>query len=500
MSEYIELISEIRPINNLSFALADVNDLRGGYIQVETIQEMKEFLLTNKTKEGMLCYVKQAEKENNIFQLKDNVWVQFLFNQKVDILKKLDTTIMTDNNILSSTRAMLEIQKATDLGSVNLLRNSGFTGQYVDKPLIATSTLNSNSILFNDKLEGWTGSASVNESIESISGYTVTLGSLSQSINLIVDEVYLISYKAFGTKINVSCGSYSKSQVLTNIPTRYVHKFKFIGNQSFLLSGVATVYDLKLERGTIVSDWTASPLDNDKSLEKLEAISYIQKAIKRGNINLLEGLTLMNILQLGNYKDGKIEQVTAGISGVCNDEDDVAFWSGGTLEQAIRTISFYTNNPKATPTKEELKLMANYVVTHGGKIILNNAIIDGFFRGSIETSVSGIKVVIDQKTHSISMFNSEDIKVGTIEFKEEYLIVDSGAKVAVPNVWLSKQTKDLDGNSIIYEESLYTPSNIFIKSMVDINSKNYMNLSLNPKTGLKFWEDGKTTVKEYPAV
>jgi hypothetical protein len=32
MSEFLEIISEFRPKNGQKFAIADVNDLRGGYI------------------------------------------------------------------------------------------------------------------------------------------------------------------------------------------------------------------------------------------------------------------------------------------------------------------------------------------------------------------------------------------------------------------------------------------------------------------------------------
>jgi len=58
MNKYLEIISEFRPKNGQNFAIADVNDLRGGYIQVTTLEEMNAFLTTNKLKYGMLCYVK----------------------------------------------------------------------------------------------------------------------------------------------------------------------------------------------------------------------------------------------------------------------------------------------------------------------------------------------------------------------------------------------------------------------------------------------------------
>ena len=68
MSEYIELISQLVPKNNGNFPLADVNDLKGGYIQVDTIAEMEAFLLTTKLKEGMLCYVKSDITNRHMYQ------------------------------------------------------------------------------------------------------------------------------------------------------------------------------------------------------------------------------------------------------------------------------------------------------------------------------------------------------------------------------------------------------------------------------------------------
>ena len=67
MNQFLEVISEFRPKNGQKFAIADVNDLRGGYIQVNTIEEMNTFLLTNKLKYGMLCYVKYVEDTNHMF-------------------------------------------------------------------------------------------------------------------------------------------------------------------------------------------------------------------------------------------------------------------------------------------------------------------------------------------------------------------------------------------------------------------------------------------------
>ena len=74
MNEYIEVIGQLKPKNNANFALADVNDLRGGYIQVTNMSDMEAFLSTNKLKEGMLCYVKNPPDYNHMYHFYSGVW------------------------------------------------------------------------------------------------------------------------------------------------------------------------------------------------------------------------------------------------------------------------------------------------------------------------------------------------------------------------------------------------------------------------------------------
>ena len=71
----IEIISELLPKNNAKFALMDVNNLRGGYIQVNTVQEMDEFLkYKDRLKEGMLCYVKDSPTNDHMYQYGGGLW------------------------------------------------------------------------------------------------------------------------------------------------------------------------------------------------------------------------------------------------------------------------------------------------------------------------------------------------------------------------------------------------------------------------------------------
>lgn len=315
-----------------------------------------------------------------------------------------------------------EIQAAADLaqeakdaidnaavGSVNLLRNSGFTGDYETEDLSAATELSADTELFSKQLEYWTGVATVSADSAAGSGYSASIGSLSQSVSLIKGESYVISYKAKGTSVSVSCGSFSVSQPLTSSYQRYTHKITFNGSGIFLVSGTATVCDLQLERGTIATDWKPSILDNDKATAGFQSINYIASAIKDGSVDILGGLILANMIQLGNYKNGKLQKVTAGVSGIYNDDDDVAFWAGGKLEQAILTVMRFRNDPNYQPTDAEWANMANFVVAHGGDVFLRGYIyaLGGFFRGKVETSVDGKRIVIDPDKNTLEMYTTE---------------------------------------------------------------------------------------------
>lgn len=326
-----------------------------------------------------------------------------------------------------------EIQAAADLaqeakdaidnaavGSVNLLRNSGFTGDYETEDLSAATELSADTELFSKQLEYWTGVATVSADSDAGSGYSAAIGSLSQSVSLIKGESYVISYKAKGTSVSVSCGSFSVSQPLTSSYQRYTHKITFNGSGIFLISGTATVCNLQLERGTIATDWKPSILDNDKATAGFQSINYIASAIKDGSVDILGGLILANMIQLGNYKDGKMQKVTAGVSGIYNDDDDVAFWAGGKLEQAILTVMRFRNDPDYQPTDAEWANMANFVATHGGDTFLRGYIyalggkfrgvveaLGGFFRGKVETSVDGKRIVIDPDKNTLEMYTTE---------------------------------------------------------------------------------------------
>lgn len=303
---------------------------------------------------------------------------------------------------MDAAQAAQEGVDSIGVGSVNLLRNSGFTGNYETESLTSGTGLQPGTEMYSKALLHWSGIATVQEDTDAVSGRSATVGSLSQALaSLIPNEHYVISYKAKGTSLAVSCGDFSVAQPLTGSYQRYVHKFTFTGTGTFLLSGTATVCDLQLERGTIATDWKPSPLDNDKTAARFQSIQYIADAIKNGSVDVLGGLILASMLQLGNYKDGEMQKVTAGVSGIYNDDDDVYTWGGGTLEQAIRAVMMFKDDPTYQPDEAELRQIAKAVITHGGRAILNDVILRGYvyalggiFQGRV--SIAGGKILLDE--------------------------------------------------------------------------------------------------------
>lgn len=268
------------------------------------------------------------------------------------------------------------------VGSENLLLNTGFTGNYNVSYVSAATKLSAGTALYSDKLEHWSGTGTVVEDQESMSGYACKLGSLTQGVSLIVGEKYVISYRAKGSSVNVSCGGYSGTDSLSESYKTYTHRFTYEGGGVFMVSGSATVCEIKLERGTVRTDWCPSRNDTNSVADSFKHLWYLQDALQ-GSSQYLGGLMLSTMIMLGKYTNGVMDKVNAGVSGVYNDDTDVAFWAGGTFEQAIATVQKLIHGDD--PSDEEWKTLANFVATHGGDVFLRGYIyaLGGIFRGKV---------------------------------------------------------------------------------------------------------------------
>ena len=342
------------------------------------------------------------------------------------------------------------IQEAvvTEVGTVNLLRNTSFSGDFQSIEM-EDRELSPDSELFSEALIFWDGEGIVADDPETISGRSCAVTThIEQQLRqpLMDTEKYILSFKARGVSIKITAGSFTSTLTLSS-SSYDDHVVKFTANEvsSVRFEGNFTIADIQLERGTVVSSWATSPFDNNEALARFESIRYMSDAIK-GMTQILGGLILTSMIQLGKYSNGVMEEITAGVSGIYNDDRDVAFWAGGTLEQAIKTVMSFADNPTRQLSDEEWTQLANVVITHGGRAILNDAIFrgtvyansgvfkgrveanegffkgrveatEGFFTGKMESNSAGNRVVIDPDDYRrLKLITSKDEVVGEFSF------------------------------------------------------------------------------------
>ena len=287
-----------------------------------------------------------------------------------------------------------------EYGKNNLLRNSGFTGDYVTASLQEGDVLTGGSDMFSPSLVHWiSDGATPMESDVSESGKEVMLisgGSLRQRIvnKVMVGESYVFSFRGRGIgSVTFSFGGYTKNIAFNSEDWElYVEKFVATAdNQRFAIEAYEDCFlcELQLERGTLRSAWGISPLDNRSELAKYESLRYMSDAIEKGSTDVLGGLILTNMMLMRNLEN----KVTSGSSGVYSDDNSVAYFAGGDMDKAINTAMAYMDDPTYQPTQEELDNMAKYVVTHGGRAILNDVILRGYiyalggkFKGVVEAT------------------------------------------------------------------------------------------------------------------
>lgn len=271
------------------------------------------------------------------------------------------------------------------IGGANLLRNSGFTGDYEPKLLDEGIDLNSDNAMWSEPTKYWeVENAIVVESIHSQSGYEIVVneGIVSQNVeNLILGDNYVLSFKAKGEVLSYALNG--EESALDGLKTDVFERFviQVTPNGDILnikFSGTFALCDVQLERGTIATAWSASYSDNSKELAQMQAVEYLQNAISEGKTEILGGLVLSNIIKVGNYANKELLEETGGMSGVRNSDNDVAFWAGGDFKSAITTVNKYLDNPRFIATEEDLATMAKFVVTHGGRAILNDIILRGY--------------------------------------------------------------------------------------------------------------------------
>ena len=314
--------------------------------------------------------------------------------------------------------------KNLQIGGDNLLRNAGFVGDFASIELDSQQTIEASTELFNNRLAYWeqTGTLTiVDEPLAKYGKAIVMNGSISQAVQSISNDKYKFRVKGKGN-VSVSFSGNTKTIDLGDTYTEIELDFKGDGllSQFIISSENATIFNPKLERGTVATDMSLHHLDENPAFERLLSYQYILDAIGNGSTSILGGLILTSMIQLGKYKDGVMEKVNAGISGIYNNDNDPAVWAGGTMEMAIRTVQKFIANPNYQPTEAEWAEMAKIVFTHGGDGFFRGYIyaLGGFFRGRIESNVDGNRIIVNPENRSIEMINSQNRLSGQIFFSE----------------------------------------------------------------------------------
>lgn len=105
----------------------------------------------------------------------------------------------------------------------------------------------------------------------------------------------------------------------------------------------AAVWRIKLEEGNKPTAWSPAPEDVEAKISELD---YLKEALQ-GTTEIDGGLLLTNLIKLKNQSNKE----NGGISGLSN--DNVAFWSGGTYEEALNQAAGKSETLPVLITKDE---------------------------------------------------------------------------------------------------------------------------------------------------
>ena len=291
------------------------------------------------------------------------------------------------------------IEQLQGLGikSGNMLLNSGFTGDYTSKQFDEKSEISDETVIFSDSAKFWeTENAEFIETEESASGHAVNLteGGLAQQISekLISGEKYTLSFKASGKSLKFTVGGYSENIQLTDELKRYSVIFSCSDPEDKrfrIFEATACVMEITLNQGNLPVQWQTAFDDHDKTLANFEALQYLTAAITEAKTTVNGGLIMTQDIRVGQYRNGKMVKETGGMSGYAATMNSPFIWGGGDMRNAFYTIGKYINDPGYMATDEELKKMCSFVLTHGGRAILNDIILHGYIyaKGGVLQSV-----------------------------------------------------------------------------------------------------------------
>jgi hypothetical protein len=284
----------------------------------------------------------------------------------------------------------------------NLLLNTSFTGDYNSEDVDTNTDVTPDTVIYSDPLKHWQAAGvTVIALSDSQSGYAAKInsgGTLAQTVTLEVGKWYVLSFRGRGGSLSYSIGGVTGSLAL-NLSAIDSYDVPFVcginSGLTITASSEVTIMELQLCEGNLPSAWKQNYSDGEKTMAAVNKYKYIRDAIQNASTDIIGGLILSQIIKVGNYRNKQMTEETGGMSGAWLDDNSPFLWGGGDMSQAIYTIAKYANDPSYEPTQEEIEAMAKFVVTHGGRAILNDVILrgyiyalGGYFRGKI-TAESG---------------------------------------------------------------------------------------------------------------
>ena len=303
---------------------------------------------------------------------------------------------------IESGSTLADGRPVNDLGTEegNLLRNTDFCGDYESEAATADTEMTADTPLWSAPLKHWEhANAAAADYAAAGSGRCVSLtgGYLSQDVALETGAWYMLSLYANGSDLTVTADGRTYEQTLSGVRTRIDIPLRSTGAGGVRFDGTCILSDIILTRGTLPVEWQRSALDAPVSKKTDMANDYLRKAINEASTSILGGLVLSSMMKVGMWRrntqtgDWQMNEETGGMSGVRNDDKSPFLWGGGDLQKAIETIDKYVEDPSYQATDEEIAGMAQFVVTHGGRAILNDVILRGYiyalggrFRGTVE--------------------------------------------------------------------------------------------------------------------
>lgn len=193
---------------------------------------------------------------------------------------------------------------------------------------------------------------------------------------------------------------------------------------------------------------------SNNNTRSIKGMNYLRTALQN-ETTIDGGLILTTLIQMG-LMQGDVWVNTAGVNGVKQNDDDIAFWGGGTLQQAINLVE----NPEATDD------VAGFAVTHGGRVIMGQAVM----RGKVTSSdTNGNKIVFDAENKSIEMFarfRGSSISIAKLEWINSTDSTNDiiSTKLTLGDMYTDKVSGVINGD--LMSQCVITPKGITFKPLL----------------------------------